>query len=181
MDFVNQAYSQLVELFRSMSVGTRLATGLLLVLVVVSIFYLVQYQATGGDEYLLGGRAFSSAELTAIEAAFAKAGLAKSQIVGNQIRIPRGRKDVYLAALADGNALPADFYKYLDEAAAADSPFASTKSLEMRHRNAKQKELALMISKMRGIESATVQYDEDTKRGLISQKQKTALVAVQTK
>jgi flagellar M-ring protein FliF len=33
---------------------------------------------------------------------------------------------------------------------------------------------------MHGIESATVQYDEEVKRGLISQKQKTAMVAIQT-
>ena len=37
MDFVNQAYGQLLELFRSMSVGTRIATALLLALVVVSL------------------------------------------------------------------------------------------------------------------------------------------------
>ena len=34
---------------------------------------------------------------------------------------------------------------------------------------------------MSGIDSATVQYDEETKRGLVQQKQKTAMVAVQTK
>src|ERR671938_1692386 len=116
MDFINQTYSQLLELIRSMSPGTRLATVLLLVLVVISLAYLTQYQVTGGDELLLGGRPFTQSELTAIEAAFAKAGLGKSQISGTQIRIPRGKKDAYLAALADGNALPADFYKYFDEA-----------------------------------------------------------------
>ena len=50
----------------------------------------------------------------------------------------------------------------------------------MRRWNAKQKELALIISRMKGIESATVQYDEEIKRGLTQQKQKTAMVAVQT-
>lgn len=181
MDFVNQAYAQLVELMRSMSVGTRIATALLLVVVVVSVVYLFQFQMTGGDEYLLGGRPFTQSELTAIEAAFSKAGLGKSQIVGSQIRIPRGQKELYLAAVADGNALPADFYKYLDDAIKADSPFASAKSLEMRRWNAKQKELSLIIGRMKGIESATVQFDEEIKRGLISQKQKTAMVAVQTR
>jgi len=181
MDFVNQAFGQLAELMRSMSVGTRIATGLLLVVVVVSLTYLFQYQVTGGDEYLLGGRPFTQSELTAIEAAFSKAGLGKSQIVGNQIRIPRGKKELYLAAIADGNALPADFYKYLDDAIKADSPFSSAKSLEMHWRNAKQKEMALIIGKMGGIESATVQYDEEIKRGLVQQKQKTAMVAVQTR
>src|SRR5262245_41936487 len=130
MDFVNQAYSQLIELLRSMSVGTRIATGLLLVLVVVSVTYLFQYQMAGGDEYLLGGRPFTQSELTAIEAAFAKAGLGKSTVAGSQIRIPRGQKELYLAALADGNALPADFYKSFDAAVRSDSPFNSTKSVD---------------------------------------------------
>lgn len=181
MDFVNQAYSQLVELIRSMSAGTRVATGLLLALVVISLVYLFQYQVNGGDELLLGGRAFSQSELTAIEAAFAKAGLGKSHVSGNQIRIPRGKKDLYLAALADGNALPADFYKYLDEAIKADNPFSSPKSLEMHRWNAKQKELALIIGRMNGIESATVLFDEEIKRGLTQQKQRTASVTVQTR
>src|SRR5438874_2293198 len=148
MDFVNQAYAQLVELLRSMSAGTRIAIALLLLVVVVSLAYLFQYQTAGGDEYLLGGRSFMQSELTAIEAAFSKAGLGKSQVVGNQIRIPRGKKELYLAAIADGNALPADFYKYLDDAIKADNPFSSPKSLEMRRWNAKQKELSLIIGRM---------------------------------
>jgi flagellar M-ring protein FliF len=180
MDFITQAYAQLVELLRSMSPGTRLATALLLVVVVVSVAYLFQYNVAGGDEFLLGGRPFSASELTAIEAAFAKAGLGKSQIVGSTIRIPRGKKELYLAALADGNALPADFYKYLDDAVNKDSPWASKQSLDMRRWNAKQKEISLIIGKMKGIESATVQYDEETKRGLVQTKQKTAMVAVKT-
>jgi hypothetical protein len=90
MDFVNKAYGQFTELLRSMSPGTRIAVGLLLVVIVVSLAYLFQYQVTAGDEYLLGGRPFSSSEMTAIEAAFAKAGLGQITIVGSQIRIPRG-------------------------------------------------------------------------------------------
>src|SRR5687767_4634072 len=134
-----------------MSVGTRVATASLLALVVVSVAYLFQYQVTGGDELLLGGRAFDAGELTAMEAAFSQANLGKWQTIGNQIRVPRGQKELYMAALADGNALPPDFYRYLDEATAADSPFASAKSLETRLRNAKQKELSLIIKRMRGI------------------------------
>src|SRR5207244_1281493 len=39
----------------------------------------------------------------------------------------------------------------------------------------------LIIGRMSGIESATVQFDEEIKRGLSQQKQKTAMVAVQTR
>src|SRR5437667_173226 len=79
MDFVNQAYSQLIELIRSMSAGTRVATGLLLVLVTISLVYLFQYHVNGGDELLLSGRPFTQSEMTAIEAAFAKAKLGMTQ------------------------------------------------------------------------------------------------------
>lgn len=182
MDFVNKAYAQLADVFKTMTPGSRIAVAALLAAIVVALVYLFQYQTSSGDEYLLGGRPFYGDELTRAEAAFAKAGLSGSQIAeGNRIRIPRGQKEGYLAALAESSALPADFYKYLDEAAASDNPFSSTKSLEMRRWNAKQKELALIISRLRGISSATVQYDETTSRGsLRSQAQKRAMVAVQT-
>ncbi|HZN32344.1 MAG TPA: hypothetical protein VFB80_00945 [Pirellulaceae bacterium] len=180
MDFINKAWLQLAELFRSMSVGARVATAALLALVVMSFVYLFQYQVTGGDEFLLNGRPFSTSELKEIEAAFAKAGLGQSTVVGNCIRIPRGQKEVYLAALADGNALPADFHNYFDQATTGDSPFASKQSLDLKRWNAKQKELALIIGKMHGIESATVQYDEEVKRGLVQEKRQTAMVAVQS-
>ncbi|HUE71339.1 MAG TPA: hypothetical protein VMP01_10685 [Pirellulaceae bacterium] len=182
MDFINKAYAQIADVFKTMTPGSRIAVGLLLVAIVVALAYLFQYQVTSGDEYLLGGRPFYGDELTRAEAAFAKAGLSGSQIAeGNRIRIPRGQKEKYLAALAESSALPADFYKHLDEAAASDNPFSSTKSLEMRRWNAKQKELALIISRLRGISSATVQFDEIASRGsLRSQTQKRAMVAVQT-
>lgn len=180
MDFVNKLYTQLADIFRSMSAGSRLAVGLLLALIVVSLVYLFQYQVTGGDEYLLDGRVFSGSELTQIEAAFAKAGLGQSTVSGNQIRIPRGQKQRYLAAMAESQALPADFHKYMDDGLSGENPFSSTRSLELRRSHAKQKELSLIISRMKGIESATVQFDEEQQGGLSRQKKKTAMVAVQT-
>ncbi|WP_425618298.1 hypothetical protein NA78x_002002 [Anatilimnocola sp. NA78] len=180
MDFVNKLYAQLADVFKSMTPGTRMAAGLLLAVIVVSLVYLFQYQVVAGDEYLLDGRAFSGSEITAIEAAFAKAGLGQSVVSGNQIRIPRGQKQKYLAAMAEEHALPADFSLYMNKATEADNPFSSTRSLELRRSHAKQKELALIISRMRGIESATVQFDEEQQGGLSRQKKKTAMVAVQT-
>lgn len=180
MDFVNKAYAQGAELLRSMSPATRVAAGLLLATIVVSLAYLFQFQGQTGDEFLLDGRPFSASEITAIEAAFAQGGLGGSTIIGNRIRIPRGQKNAYLAAMADGNALPADFYKYLDEATGSDNPFASNKTQERKTANAKMKELALIVSRMQGIEAATVQYDEELKPGLARTKQKTAMVAVWT-
>ena len=180
MDFINKAWAQIADVFKSLTPGTRIAVGLLAAAVVVGLFYLFQYQATGSNEYLLGGRPFVAEELTKAEAAFAKAGLAHSEVVeGGRIKIPHGKKDLYLAALAESNALPADFYNYLDAAANSDNPFASKQSLDFKRANAKQKELALIISRMRGIASATVHYDQVEKSGLRGEKARTAMVAVQ--
>src|SRR5688572_9552987 len=63
---------------------------------------------------------------------------------------------------------------------AANSPFDNVRSLETRSETAKQKALSLIIGRMRGIESAYIVFDEVTKRGLTQQKQKTAMVAVQS-
>lgn len=179
MDFFSKAYSQVTDTLKGMSPATQIASLLMLVLIGVGIAFLFQFQVTAGDEFLLGGRSFMAEELTRAEAAFAEAGLSGSNIAdGNRIRIPKGKKDLYLAALAKSNALPADFYKYLDEAAASDNPFSSAKSLEVRRSNAKQKELALIISHMPGIQRATVQYDEEVQNPLTRTKKKTAMVAV---
>src|SRR5207253_10764880 len=130
------------------------------------------------DQSVLCGRQLSVSELTAIETAVAKAGLRQRQVVRSQIRIPRGQKGAYLAALADGHALPADFYTYLDDATTNDNPWSSSKSQQVRMSTAKQKSLADIIGRMNGIESASVHYDEETKQGVMKQKQKTEQVAV---
>ncbi len=178
MDFLNKAFAQVSDLFRSMTPGARVTAGLLLVAIVVSLLYLFRVQTSSADELLLGGREFSSAEIALAEAAFAKANLAKSEIVGNKIKIPRGEKSAYLAALAENNALPSDFGTALNTAAAGENPFMSSKSLDLRVQTAKQRELSLIISRMQGIEIATVTYDEIDKPGFPRRKEKSAMVAV---
>ena len=69
MDFVNKAYTQAAELFRSLSPATRLAAGLLLAVIVVSV---------AGGERGDGGRetaeAFVREHMTAVDAMLVDAG-----------------------------------------------------------------------------------------------------------
>ena len=181
MDFLNKAIAQLSDLFRSMTPSARITAALLLTAIIVSLVYLFQYQTSTGDEFLLGGREFSAAEIAAAEAAFAKESLSRSEIVGNKIKIPRGEKAAYLAALGSNNALPADFGTSLTSAAAGENPFMSSKSLDIRLQAAKQRELSLIISRFSGVEIATVTFDEIDKPGFPRRKEKSAMVAVQTK
>ena len=49
MDILNKSYTQLVELFRSMSGGARLITGLLMVFVLMTLTYSVTHKVSGPD------------------------------------------------------------------------------------------------------------------------------------
>jgi len=180
MDFLNKAFAQLNELFRSMTVGARITAGLLLVVVVVSLVYLFRYESSSPDLYLMNGERLSGSDLTAAEAAFAAANLGSSyEIDGNRIRVPRGQKDRFMAALADKKAIPNNFFRYLDEAVNGQSSFLEDRhQREERMKVAKQKELSQIISRMSGIENATVFWDSETKPGLNPTTAKTALVSV---
>ena len=178
MDFLNKAFAQLAELFRSMTPAARITTGLLLVLVTVSVGYLFNHQITAGDSYLLEGQHFSQAELQAMQAAFGQAGLSSFELDGGRVRVPRSLKAKYMAALADADAMPAHFGSHLDAAVNKPSPFTSKAQQEAMLKNAKQKELAAIIGWMSGVESAAVLYDSQKKPGLGGESLVTASVTV---
>jgi flagellar M-ring protein FliF len=177
MDFLNKSFTQVVDLFRSMTPGARLTAGLLLVVVVVSLGYLFTHDMSGPSADLMHGVPISAGQLPAMEAAFGKAKLTGYKIDGTQIRVPHGQEAVYMAALADAKALPADFSTVMDEDLSG-SFFETEKDREQRRKNDKEKKLGLFISVMKGIERATVIYDSDTKGGLNREKIFTASVAV---
>lgn len=178
MDFLNKAFAQVSDLFRSLSPGARVTTGLLLAVVVVSIGYLFNHQISAGDAYLLEGQNFSQAELQAMQAAFGKAGLGDYEIAGGRIRVPRSLKAKYMAALADAGAMPAHFGSHLDAAVNKPSPFTSKAQQEAMLKNGKQKELADIIRWMEGVESAAVLYDSRKKPGIGGEQLVTASVTV---
>lgn len=178
MDFLNKAFAQVAELFRSMTPAARITAGLLLAVVMVSVGYLFNHQVTGGDAYLLEGQHFSQPELNAMEAAFGKAGLGNFEFETGRVRVPRGLKAKYMAALADAGAIPAHFGSYLDAALNKPSPFTSKAQQDAMLKNAKQRELAAIIGQMRGIETAAVFYDVEKKGGLKLESSVTASVSV---
>lgn len=178
MDFLNKAFAQLAELFRSMSPGARITAGLLLAVVVASAGFLFNHQVTGGDAYLLEGQHFSTAELQAIESAFGQAGLNNFDFDGGRVRVPRAQKAKYMAALVDGNAMPAHFGSHLDAAVSKPSPFTSKQQQDAMLKIGLQKELAAVITQMKGVETASVLYDVQKKGGLKLETTVTASVSV---
>ncbi len=178
MDFLNQAIAQISDLFRSMTPGARITAGLLLAVVVISVGYLFQHQSAGPDEFLFGGQYLTDGQINQIEAAMAKAGLNDFQRDGNRILVPRGFRSEYLAAVADGGALPPNFHNYLENALSQGGPWESGKATDERLRIARQQMLSEIIRHMHWVEDAVVLYDEQQPRGLRRDKQVTATVSV---
>ncbi len=150
--------------------------GLLLALLVVGVASVYCRPAPKVD--ILGGETFSGSELSTMEEAFAEAGLGDYAVEHGRIRVPRGKKASYIAALASGDALPAQFGSYLDEAFANQPASESGAEREHQIRAAKQKELALIIRSLKGIERAAVLCDERTKPGMTGETITTASVSV---
>jgi flagellar M-ring protein FliF len=181
MDFLNKAYAQIVDLFRSMTPAGRLMAGLLSAAIVVALAFSFQFQTQSADGYLLEGRPFMAGELTAVQRALSEANLNNWELDGNRIKIPSGQKAVYIAALAENNALPSDWNAAMDKAVDGTNPFRSRHEIDLTLQRAKQKELGMVISRFRNVEQASVMFDEIEKPGgLRRTKHKTASVAVQT-
>ncbi|HVX61796.1 MAG TPA: hypothetical protein VHC19_14370 [Pirellulales bacterium] len=178
MDFLSRAYAQLADLFRSMTPAARITSGLLLAGVVASLLWLFNNRVSGGDAYLLNGHHFSASEIDAMEAAFGGAGLSDYEMEGNRIRVPRTQKAKYMAALADAGAMPAHFGSHLTDAINRPSPFTSKHQQEAMEKIALQKELADVISSMRGVERAAVLYDKKKEPGFRREQITTASVSV---
>ncbi|MBS0208081.1 MAG: hypothetical protein JSS27_03920 [Planctomycetes bacterium] len=178
MDFLNKSFAQVADLFRQMTPASRFMAALLLIGVVVSLGYLFSHTSSGGDIYLLGGQSFSASEISAMEAAFGKAKLSGYSLDGTRLRIPRGQQAAYMAALADNGALPAHFGDYLTDATMKVSQFTSRAQQDEMIKTAKQRELALIIRSMSGVEKAAVHYDTQKRGGLRGTPVTTASVSV---
>jgi flagellar M-ring protein FliF len=174
MDFLNKAFAQFNDLFRSMTPGGRITTGLLLVVAVVSVGYLFQHQVGGGDDYLFGGAPIQAATWQKMEAAFGKAGL-NGYTYDGMVKVPHSQRVAYLAALFDAKALPPNFTEsFKDDSGIFDSPMQR----QVRIDQAKESLLSLVISHMKGISQASVIIDKQAQSGLNPNPLKTASVTV---
>jgi len=178
MDFLNRASSQVSDLFRSMTPGSRITAALLLIVVVVSLGYLFSVQVSGSDSLLFNGAQFKPSEIYAMEIAFGKAGLSSYEVNGARIHIPRSQKAVYLKALSDADALPVSVGVRGENPLGNASPFESHWVKTERLKAAKAKELAELIEASGDVEWAKVIYDTQTKSRLTGEKTTTASVTV---
>ncbi|MCC7335976.1 MAG: hypothetical protein IT422_12820 [Pirellulaceae bacterium] len=163
MNALSQIGKQFSELVNSLTPAARLMAGLMVGVIVVSLGWIISTETTGNYESLLGGISLTNAELDRIETAFGDAQLRDYQREGRQIRIPRGEKDQYLKALSAGNALPKEWGSEKDRAFAEGNVFESAEKFSARMQTADERELANTLTRMPGIERASVRYDQQRK------------------
>ena len=165
MELATKGYAQLADLFKSMTPAARVTAALLLLVTVVSVAYLFNHPVAGRDAYLLGGELFAPSQLRDMQAAFGKAGL-EAEIEEGKVKIPRGQESKYMAALADADALPAEFGHHTQEAVSGGGFLRIGHSQqEAARRVAKQQDLQEIISDMDGIDRAAVLIDEEQTDG----------------
>ena len=178
MDFLGRAQTQLQEMVRSMTPGSRLMSGLLVALLTLGIVYLGTQQTARPEVDLLHGQQVSAGQLSIMEAAFGKANLNGYQVRGSSIFVPQGLESTYLAALKDEKALPLEFGEVIDKTVDDAHLLESTQEHADRIKIAKQKELANMICAMPGVDRAYVFYDADKTAGFNPEKIVTAMACV---
>jgi flagellar M-ring protein FliF len=180
MDFLNKAYGQVGDLFKSMTPGSRITAGMLIAMIVVSLIYLFAFRVHPANEYLLGARQFSRGELAELQSAFAAAGLSDFEIIGNRIRVPRRKMIEYLQSLSQNEVKLADFDSAIDEALAnANSLIDSRQVQDFRFSQAAQKKLAHWFRGLAGIDNATVHFQEVRQPGWPPTLERRATVAVE--
>lgn len=177
MDFLNQAFAQVRDLFLSMTPAARVTAVLLVAVIGVSLGFLVQQQGSGPDEYLFNGEFLAPADADRAEAAIAQAGLNGWRREGNRIRVPRGQMAEYLGAVADAGALPPNHDSIIQQALDL-GPFVDDQTRRQRLKAAREQQLSLIIRSMDGIEDAKVIFDVQPARGLSRHDKATATVSV---
>lgn len=175
MDFLNKAMEQVRDLFRTMTPGARMVAALLVVVLVVSLVWLFNLQATSGDVYLLGGRDFSQAELGAMEAALAEARFTKYSIEGYKLKVPRSRHDEALAAIVRAEAMP-KLASEFDDPSRGFNPLLTRSQEEKQAKVEKQAKFAAMMRQVRTLERVALEYDEIREGGLGRKVRRTAYV-----
>ena len=177
MDFLNQAVGQLRELMLSMTPAARVTAVLLIGVIGVSLGYLVQHESSGPDTYLFNGEYLPGSVVDRAYAAIALKGLEGAVREGNRIKVPAGRQSEFLAAVAEGGALPPNFHRIIEDSLDL-SPFASNDVRRAKYKAGREQQLSMLISEMDSIEHANVMFDISEGRGFGKKERATASVSV---
>ncbi|MBC8876793.1 MAG: hypothetical protein H8E44_45780 [Planctomycetes bacterium] len=178
MEFFSKLHEQVAERSRSLTPSARLASIAAVLVILAGVVFLLSWRSNEVYEPLFDSQTFSVRDIAKMTTAFRKVGLDDSRNVDNQILVPRDEKDAYLVALAEADALPADFGESVDKAIAEASFFAPRHQDDRRFNHAELTKLERTMAALDGIEDVSVQYDEEKRSGFPPTTEMRALVAV---
>ncbi len=161
MEFLNRFPDQLAEKLHSLTRNTRLTSVLFAMLVVVGALMFLARRSEVTYEPLLDDQTFSLREIAKMKRAFCDAGLNDSRVDGSQILVPRAKRNAYLVAADEADALPAGLDDPLATVMENPSPFASREQIKMNYQYADQQKLGRIVRELNGIETATVKYSKE--------------------
>lgn len=137
-----------------------------------------QVAPDGARVSLFNGKIMPGVRLGRMVQAFSKAKLNGYSIEQGRVYVPAKQTARYLAVLADAEALPREFQSHMADAMQVNKLFETERERSQRLLYARERDLALAIQEMPGIENAMVQYDENVERGFHSKRVVTASVSI---
>ena len=177
MQQIQQLFTAGIARFHEASPRARVTVGVCALLVVFSTYSLVFRASPTQREPLFNSREFSNTEVMELSQHFTTAGLNDWQLQGKKILIPTEQRLEFLTAIEgkfESDAFSSDVDFVLENGSILDNPTLR----EMRLRNAREKDLARIITQIPGIEEAQINIDDHQQRGLSGRKEMTALAAI---
>ncbi len=162
MEFLRKLFLQTKGHLSGLSLSQRLAIGSCAALIVLSIFWLLNW--AGRVEMVpLFDQSLTAEELGPIKQQLESNGV-KYTIAGDRVLVPADSVMKLQAQLAQSNALPRDISITFDNIIQSSSPFLSRDEQDWRRNIALANELSLRLRQFNGVRDARVFIDKNTKR-----------------
>jgi flagellar M-ring protein FliF len=163
MGFLRQTLLQVQEHLKGLTVSQRVAIGLCVGLIAVSLAWLV-HGSVAPDMVALLDQSFSPQELAAAQRELDRLNVAH-KVSGDRILVPADQREFLLARLQESEALPSDTRIGFAKLMEAQSMFLSYDDAQWQRQVALGNELARVLRKFTGVRSASVFIDRPAKRG----------------
>jgi flagellar biosynthesis/type III secretory pathway M-ring protein FliF/YscJ len=176
MDFVKAQLARIQQQLEGLSASQRMLTVALLAIMVGTLLWWAKYAGEPEMEPVLN-QSMAAEEITAIKNQLDRRGI-RAVVSGDKVLVPADRKFEALAELGESRALPVDTRTGFDEIISKMSPWDLPSKTERMWNEAKQRTLAQIIRRFRGVENATVLIDSPDRRSFTNPTEPSATVSI---
>ena len=126
---------------------------------------------------LIEGCALRNADLQRMQVVLNSAGLSDYEIDGNSIYVPKPKRDVYLKAITDADALPSDLCWKEDEVSV--NPLLSRDQREQIRMKEKKNQIRDMVTRLPFVEQAWFEMDRVKAKSAFQNEEQSAVIMIQ--